>query len=203
MQVLQAVHDGNDPHPLFKGLQLGRNAGGGKPLLPQADGLPRDDGLALGRGLGIDDVDFGVGLGGGQAGALVGAGKLLRDSDDNDLIPCIGSFLKQLDKRSRAGLAGAGQLAVLGQAGEELVLGHAAVIHGGGAIGKGDAHGHNGHAGGLQVAGGQIGRRVSDDTNHSRIPFSYFPIRKNSFLQCPADRRRHRGLTAAPIPACG
>lgn len=135
---------------LFKGLQLGRNAGGGKPLLPQADGLTHDDGLALGSGLGVDDVDFGVGLGGGQAGALVGAGKLLRDSDDNDLIPCIGSFLKQLDKRSRAGLAGAGQLAVLGQAGEELVLGHAAVIHGGGAIGKGDAHGHNGHAGGLR-----------------------------------------------------
>lgn len=63
LQVLQAVHNGNNAHPLFKAVQLGGNAGRGQPLLAQADGLTHNDSLALGGSLRINDIDLGVGLG--------------------------------------------------------------------------------------------------------------------------------------------
>jgi len=92
--VLQAVHNGNNAHPLFKAVQLGGNAGRGQPLLTQADGLTHNDGLALGGSLRINDIDLGVGLGSCQHGALVGAGKLLRNGNDNDLVTGCGGVLK-------------------------------------------------------------------------------------------------------------
>ena len=109
-------------------------------------------------------------IGGGQMRALVGAGQLLGDGDYKNLIPRRGGFLIRLHKGGRAGLAGAGQLAVLGQPGKELVLRHAAVILAAGSVRKGDGHGHNGDTGGGQLRRSQIGGRIGDNTNHRFAP---------------------------------
>ena len=110
-------------------------------------------------------------IGGGQMRALVGAGQLLGDGDDHDLLPRRGGLLIHLHKAGRAGLAGAGQLAVLCQTDEEFILRHATVILAAGSVRKGDGHGHNGDAGGGQFRCGQISGGIGNNTDHGSNSF--------------------------------
>ena len=166
--MLEAVNDGNDAHPLFELLKRVEDFLRGEVLLvAQTQGLADDESLALGGGLGINDVRCKIGVRSGKSCRLECAGQLLGNRDDDDLIPRRGGILIRLYIGGRAGLAGAGQLAVGGQTGKIIILRHRAVILLRASVHEGDGHRHNGNAGGVQLRRGQIGGGIGENTDHS------------------------------------
>lgn len=170
--MLEAVHHGNDAHPLLELFQhsgdlLRRQA----LLITQAHRLTDEQRLSLRSRFGVYDMRLQADIGGGQMRALVGAGQLLADGDHKNLIPRRGGVLIHLHKAGRTGLACAGQLAVLCQTDEKFILRHRAVIKLGGAVCKGDRQRHDKDAGEGQLRRGQIGGGISNNTDHGSNSF--------------------------------
>ena len=172
LQMLEAVHHGDDAHPLFELLQHGGDFLRRQALLiAQAHRLTDKQRLSLRGRLRVHDMHLQTDIGGGQMRALVGAGQLLADGDHKDLIPRCGGILIHLHKAGRAGLACTGQFAVLCQADEKFILRHRAVIELGGAVCKGDRQRHNKDAGDGQLLRGQIGGGIGNNTDHGSNSF--------------------------------
>ena len=170
--MLEAVHHGDDAHPLFELLQHGGDFLRRQALLiAQAHRLTDKQRLSLRGRLRVHDMHPQTDIGGGQMRALVRAGQLLADGDHKDLIPRCGGILIHLHKAGRAGLACTGQLAVLCQADEKFILRHRAVIELGGAVCKGDGQRHNKDAGDGQLLRGQIGGGIGNNTDHGSNSF--------------------------------
>ena len=111
LQVLEAVHHGDDAHPLFELLQHGGDFLRRQALLiAQAHRLTDKQRLSLRGRLRVHDMHLQTDIGGGQMRALVRAGQLLADGDHKDLIPRCGGILIHLHKAGRAGLAWAIEL---------------------------------------------------------------------------------------------
>lgn len=179
--MLEAVHHGDDAHPLFELLQHGGDFLRRQALLiAQAHRLTDKQRLSLRGRLRVHDMHLQTDIGGGQMRALVGAGQLLANGDHKDLIPRCGGILIHLHKAGRAGLACTGQLAVLCQTDEKFILRHRAVIELGGAVCKGDGQRHNKDAGDVQLRRGQIGGGIGNNTDHGSN--SFMSVRQRRIL---------------------
>ena len=171
LQMLEAVHYGNDTHPLLELFQhcgdlLRRQA----LLITQAHRLTDEQRLSLRGRFRVHDMRLQADIGGGQMRALVGAGQLLADGDHKDLIPAAAASSYTCIK-----LAGLGWFVRAAccprQTDEKFILRHRAVIELGGAVCKGDRQRHDKDAGDGQLRRGQIGGGISNNTDHGSNSF--------------------------------
>ena len=184
VQVLQAVHYGQNADALLELFQLSGNRVRGQVLLvAQAQRFANQDALALGCRAGIHKKDIlKIAAFRCQPCALIGAGQVRTDQNGNYLIAVLLGILKNCHKGLGAGLAGAGGNLVHFQMCLKFISRQLHTVQPAGAIGKGNGQGHSVHAGTGTVGRGQIGSGISQNTNHAEKPLSVRqrPAAKNS-----------------------